>query len=118
MLDVGATTFWEDFDVEWLRMLAVLTNLCPRAKKTYTATTVLYCYKAFAQPLSWLGFRTDGLDERARAGIQIMEPGCKVVRISPNLADLSWAEGTYPTPHGIIRVASREDGGWFCQKYD
>jgi hypothetical protein len=28
----------------------------------------------------------------------------KVVRIEPNLGDLKWAEGAYPTPHGIIKV--------------
>ena len=27
------------------------------------------------------------------------------MRIAPQLGDLAWAEGTYPTPLGLIRVA-------------
>ena len=32
--------------------------------------------------------------------------------IRPNLGDLEWVKGTYPTPYGIIRVEHRrkEDG--------
>ncbi|HEY4785180.1 MAG TPA: alpha-L-rhamnosidase C-terminal domain-containing protein, partial [Bacteroidales bacterium] len=37
-------------------------------------------------------------------GISVLEPGCKTVRIVPHLADLQWAEGTFPTPLGIIKV--------------
>ena len=37
-------------------------------------------------------------------GVQVVEPGCKVVRIVPNLGDLQWAEGAFPTPHGIISI--------------
>jgi hypothetical protein len=37
-------------------------------------------------------------------GVTPLEPGCKVVRIAPQLGNLQWAEGDYPTPHGIIHV--------------
>jgi hypothetical protein len=26
------------------------------------------------------------------------------VKITPHLGDLTWAEGAFPTPHGLIRV--------------
>ena len=37
-------------------------------------------------------------------GIEVVEPGCRVVRVRPNLSDLEWAEGSFPTPYGQIRV--------------
>ena len=38
-------------------------------------------------------------------GIQILEAGCKKVRIEPHLGSLEWAKGTYPTPYGDIFVS-------------
>jgi hypothetical protein len=37
-------------------------------------------------------------------GIEPVEPGFKTVRIDPHLGDLEWAEGTFPTPYGLIQV--------------
>jgi hypothetical protein len=37
-------------------------------------------------------------------GITPLEPGFKSVRIVPQLGRLKWAEGTYPTPRGAIKV--------------
>jgi alpha-L-rhamnosidase len=37
-------------------------------------------------------------------GIRPAAPGFAKVRITPDLGDLEWAEGTYPTPKGIIKV--------------
>ena len=33
-----------------------------------------------------------------------LEPGCKSVAVRPHLGHLKWAEGTFPTPWGVIRV--------------
>ena len=37
-------------------------------------------------------------------GVEVLEPGCKKVRIEPHLGNLEWAEGTYPTPYGQIKI--------------
>ena len=37
-------------------------------------------------------------------GVRILEPGCRKIAIRPNLGDLEWAEGTYPTPYGPVRI--------------
>ena len=37
-------------------------------------------------------------------GVKVLEPGCKKVSIKPNLGNLKWAEGTFPTPHGVIKI--------------
>ena len=42
-------------------------------------------------------------------GVKVVEPGCKKIRIEPNLGDLQWVEGTFPTPFGIIHVKHTKD---------
>jgi hypothetical protein len=37
-------------------------------------------------------------------GIEPAAPGFAKVRITPHLGSLAWAEGSYPTPRGVIRV--------------
>jgi hypothetical protein len=105
MLAVGATTFWEDFDIEWLENAGRIDELVPAGKKDIHGDYGAHCYIGFRHSLchGWASGPTAWMSEHI-LGIQVIEPGCKVVRISPNLGDLSWAEGTYPTPQGIIRV--------------
>jgi hypothetical protein len=37
-------------------------------------------------------------------GVEPLEAGCKKIRITPNLGDLEWVEGTFPTPYGVIEI--------------
>jgi hypothetical protein len=45
-------------------------------------------------------------------GVKPLEPGFKRVRIAPQLGNLQWVEGDYPTPLGVIHVRHerRADG--------
>ncbi len=45
-------------------------------------------------------------------GIEVLDAGCKTIRVNPHLGDLEWAEGTYPTPLGVIYVkhVKKDDG--------
>jgi alpha-L-rhamnosidase len=105
MLDLGATTFWEDFDLDWTANAAGIDQLVPAGKKDIHGDFGAYCYKGFRHSLchGWASGPTPWLSEHV-LGIQVMEPGCKAVRIDPHLGDLQWAEGTFPTPAGIIKV--------------
>jgi hypothetical protein len=105
MLDLGATTFWEDFDLDWTENAARIDELVPDGKKDIHGDFGNYCYKGFRHSLchGWASGPTAWLSEHV-LGIRILEPGCKSVAIEPHLGDLDWAEGTYPTPRGIIRV--------------
>ena len=42
-------------------------------------------------------------------GIEPVEPGFKTVRIDPHLGDLEWAEGTFPTPYGLVEVRHQKN---------
>jgi hypothetical protein len=105
MLDMGATTFWEDFDLEWIKNAARLDELTPEGKKDIHGDFGAYCYPGYrhsfchgwaAGPTAWL--------TRHVLGVEVVEPGSKALRIIPNLGDLEWVEGTYPTPYGVVSI--------------
>lgn len=105
MLDLGATSFWEDFNMDWLPNASRIDELVPAGKKDIHGDFGAYCYKGFRHSFchGWASGPTPWLSEYV-LGVQIVEPGCKVVRITPHLGDLEWVEGTFPTPHGIITI--------------
>ncbi len=71
MLDLGATTFWEDFDLDWAKNTGRIDAMPSEGQDDIHADYGNYCY---------------------------------VVSINPNLGDLEWAEGSYPTPMGPIKI--------------
>lgn len=105
MLDLGATTFWEDFDINWKKNAARIDELIPAGKVDVHRTYGDYCYKGYRHSLAhgWASGPTAWLSEYV-LGVKIVEPGCKAVKIEPNLGGLEWVEGTVPTPYGVIKV--------------
>ncbi|MCG7382993.1 alpha-L-rhamnosidase C-terminal domain-containing protein [Paenibacillus sp. ACRRY] len=105
MLSLGATTFWEDFDIEWLENAARIDELTPEGKIDVHGTYGGYCYQGYRHSLchGWASGPTAWLTEYV-LGVRIEEPGCRTLRIVPDLGDLEWIEGTFPTPHGIVYV--------------
>lgn len=112
MLDMGATTFWEDFDLDWMKNATPITEPVPEGKYDIHGDFGAYCYKNLRHSLchAWASGPAPFLMKYV-LGIQILEPGCKKVAIRPELGDLEWAEGTYPTPYGIIRVRHEKTAG-------
>lgn len=110
MLDLGATTFWEDFDLDWLPDAARIDEIVPEGKKDIHGDFGAYCYKKFRHSFchGWASGPTSWLSEYV-LGVQVVEPGCKVVRIVPHLGDLKWVKGTFPTPYGIISISHKLD---------
>lgn len=113
MLDLGATTFWEDFDLNWLPNASRIDEIVPAGKKDIHGSFGAYCYKNFRHSFchGWASGPTSWLSEYV-LGVQVVEPGCKVVRIVPHLGDLKWVKGTFPTPYGVISISHKvgEDG--------
>lgn len=110
MLDLGATTFWEDFNMDWLPNAARIDELVPPGKKDIHGDYGAYCYEGFRHSLShgWASGPTAWLTEHV-LGIKVIAPGCKEIRITPHLGDLSFAEGTFPTPMGALWVKHTKD---------
>jgi hypothetical protein len=113
MLDLGATSFWEDFDLAWTENATRIDELVPKGKKDIHGDCGAYCYVGFRHSLchGWASGPTAWMSEYV-LGIRVTEPGASQVTIRPNLGDLEWAEGTFPTRHGVIRVRheKQEDG--------
>lgn len=113
MLDMGATTFWEDFSLDWLKNAAPVDEVVPEGKIDIHGDYGAYCYIKFRHSLchGWASGPCPWLS-RYVLGVQVTEPGCKKVRIDPHLCGLTFAKGTYPTPYGPIEVAHylRDDG--------
>ncbi len=105
MLGLGATTFWEDFNLDWLPNASRIDELPKAGQKDIHGDYGAYCYIGFRHSLShgWASGPTPWLSEYV-LGIKVVAPGCKVIKVEPHLGDLSFAEGTFPTPYGIIKV--------------
>jgi len=112
MLDRGATSFWEDFDLAWLEGSGRIDELTPPGKRDLHADYGAHCYKGLRHSLShgWAGGPTAWLSEHV-LGIRPAEPGFSAVCIQPHLADLEFAQGTFPTPHGLIHVRHQAAAG-------
>lgn len=105
MLDMGATTFWEDFNIEWMENSARIDQFTPEGMNDIHGDFGDYCYPSFRHSLchGWSSGVTAWLTENV-LGIRVLEPGCKVIEVKPYLGDLEWAEGSFPTPYGTVKV--------------
>ena len=105
MLRLGATTFWEDFDLRWMENAAPIDRLPRAGEIDVHATYGKHCYRGFRHSLchGWASGPTAWLT-RFVLGVEILEPGCKKIRVCPHLDGLDWAKGSYPTPFGVIKL--------------
>ncbi len=114
MLDMGATTFWEGFEIDWMENSGRIDAILPAGKRDIHADFGDYCYKGLRHSLchGWAAGPTAWLQEHV-LGIAPTAPGFARVRVKPNLAGLRHAKGAVPTPAGLIEVTHelREDGG-------
>ena len=105
MLDLGATSFWEDFNMDWTKNAGRIDELPSENKIDIHASYGDYCYKGIRHSFchGWASGPTAWLSQYV-LGVEVVEAGCKAVKITPHLGDLKWVEGTYPTPMGLITV--------------
>jgi hypothetical protein len=110
MLDFGATTFWEDFNLDWTENAAGIDEIVPAGKKDIHADFGAYCYEQLRHSLchGWASGPTAWLSEHV-LGVQVVEAGCKTLRIEPHLGNLQWVEGTFPTPLGIVNISHKKE---------
>jgi len=112
MLDLGATTFWEDFDIQWIQNAGRIDQIVPEGKHDVHGEYGKFCYQKLRHSLchGWSGGPCAFLS-RYILGIEILEPGCKTLRIAPQLGPLRHVQGSFPTPFGIVSVEHRVSDG-------
>jgi hypothetical protein len=105
MFQLGATTFWEDFNVDWLKNAGRIDEMPSPGKVDVHGTYGDYCYRGYRHSFchGWASGPTPWMSAEI-LGVKILEPGCKKVKIEPHLGDLEWVEGTFPTPLGTISI--------------
>ena len=120
MLDLGATTFWEDFNYEDSKNAARIDEFVPEGKfdihadggaYRYVGLRHSFCHGWASGPTAWLS--------QYILGVEPAEPGFRKVRIKPHLGNLKWVEGSFPTPYGVIHVThSRRPDGQISSKVE
>ena len=110
MLDLGATTFWEDFNFNDAKNAARIDEIVPEEDFDIHADGGAWCYVGLRHSFchGWASGPTSWLSEHV-LGIEPVGVGFKEVRIEPHLGNLEWAEGTFPTPYGVISVRHTKD---------
>lgn len=108
MLQLGATSFWEDFDICWLNNAAPITRLPEAGEVDVHAAFGAYCYIGLRHSLchGWSSGPVTYL-YRMIMGFEPLDAGCKRVRIKPDLCGLQFAEAKIPTPAGVIEIKAR-----------
>lgn len=110
MLERGATTFWEDFDIDWLTESGRIDEETPIGKKDLHADYGKFCYKGLRHSLchGWSsGIVAVTVEEIL--GVKILEGGYKKIIIKPNLFGLKQVEGCIPTPYGELKIFVTEN---------
>jgi hypothetical protein len=98
MLNEGATSFWEAYDVDWYKE-DFHASLQADNRSGYF---VSLAHGWSSGPTAWL------MEEVL--GIRPTGAGFDTVNIRPDLVNLDWARGAMPTPHGLIKVDLRKHG--------
>ena len=114
MLDMGATSFWEDFNLAWTNNSFRIDEMPVAGKKDVHGDFGAHCYVGFRHSLchGWSAGPAAWLINHV-LGIRVLDAGCKTIEISPNLGDLEWAEGAMALPCGgkvEVRVERSADG--------
>ena len=109
MLDLGATTFWEEFDVMDVVNSGRIDELTPANKYDIHGDFGDYCYVGYRHSLchGWASGPTSWLSQHV-LGVNVLEGGEKI-KIDPHLGDLEWAKGSFPTKHGVLKVSHKKN---------
>lgn len=110
MLDKGATSFWEDFDVEWIKDSGRIDDLPKDGQKDIHGDYGKFCYTGFRHSLchGWscgpIAFLTETV-----LGVHVSDGGKKIT-VEPSLCGLEFADGSIPTPYGKAEIRVRRAG--------
>ncbi len=112
MLSLGATTFWEEFKPEWAEKSGRIDEVVPTGKCDIHGDFGEHCYEKYRLSLchGWASGPTAFLMEQI-GGVEILQPGCKKLKISPHLENLEWIEISYPTPYGVVEIQAKTMNG-------
>lgn len=105
MLDLGATSFWEHFELDWMEGAGRIDEMPKPGQRDVHKDCGAYCFKGLRHSFchGWASGPTAWLSEHV-LGVKILKPGAALVSVKPQLGGLEWARGRFPTPFGPIEV--------------
>lgn len=109
MLELGATTFWEDFDISWAENAYGIDVLPISGKRDIHGDFGGFCYEGYRHSLchGWASGVLAYISENV-LGVRMVGGDNKKYEISPNLGDLTFVRGKYPTVYGDIEVTAKK----------
>ena len=105
MLSKGATSFWEDFDIDWLENSSRIDELPKEGQKDIHGDFGKHCYQQFRHSLchGWsagvLAFIVEYI-----LGVSIKEGG-KEINVNPNLLGLTDIEAELPIKDRMVKIS-------------
>ena len=104
MLDKGATTFWENFDIEWANGTSRIDEFPKDGQKDIHGDFGAHCYTGFRHSLchGWSSGIIAFLIENV-IGIQVKAKGFKQIKIQP-MENIGCIKCDVPTPYGIFSI--------------
>ncbi|MBQ9761312.1 MAG: hypothetical protein IJW16_08195 [Clostridia bacterium] len=105
MLSRGATTFWEDFDMDWLEGSGRIDEIPKEGEKDLHADYGKYCYKNLRHSFchGWSSGVVGWAFEDV-LGLRLLDNAFKRISVKPNLMGLEWIEAKIPAPQGDILI--------------
>lgn len=110
MLSLGATTFWEDFDLDWLHGSDRIDEMPKNPQSDAHGSKGAFCYVGYRHSLchGWSAGVVPYLIETV-VGIKTEGAGMRRIKIQPNLSGLKYLKATVPTPYGDLTISCEED---------
>lgn len=103
MLDLGATTFFEDFDLDSAKNACRIDELPIEGKTDFHRTFGKYCYTGFRHSLCH-GWSCGVIPYLTETVLGVKEKGKNTYEIDAHLSGLRHVKGSYPTPKGLIML--------------
>ncbi|SOE23186.1 alpha-L-rhamnosidase [Spirosomataceae bacterium TFI 002] len=109
MLDLGATTFWEDFNIEEGKTSGRIDELPVVNKADIHKDFGAFCYVGLRHSLchGWASGPTSWLTQHV-LGVNVLDGG-NTIKIVPHLGDLEFVNGTFPTKFGVLKIEHKKD---------
>ena len=112
MLDLGATTFWEDFDIKWAENAGRIDEIPEKGKVDIHADKGAFCYVGLRHSFchGWSSGVVPFL-MRYVAGIEEVSVGGKEIVVKPDLCGLGFVDVVYPLASGKVYIKIRNENG-------
>ena len=109
MLSRGATSFWEDFDIDWLEGSGRIDEMPAEGQKDIHGDYGKYCYQQFRHSLchGWSSGVVAFIVEHI-LGVSIKDGG-KTITVNPNLMGLTDVEAKIPVSGGMLEISIHGD---------